>query len=156
MNVEDFKVEFMKEAMIEARKAYSIKETPIGAVVVHENKIIGRGYNQIEIASNPTLHAEVVAIKQAAENLGRWRLNDCELYVTMEPCFMCAGAIVNSRIKKVYVGAKHSKNHMVSKHNSFIQEFYKDYKVEYIDGILEYENSCILTKFFSERRKEKK
>lgn len=148
-NTEEF---FMKEALKEAKKAYSLKETPIGAVIVYNGEIVGRGYNQIETTQNPVNHAEIMAIQDACRNLDRWRLFDCEMYITMEPCVMCAGAIVNSRIKKLYVGARHMKNHVVDKHNRYKIEIYNDSKVEFKFGILEEECSNLLTNFFKEKR----
>ena len=153
MSREEF---FMEEAIREAKKAYALKETPIGAVIVYNDKIVGRGYNKIEITKDSTNHAEIVAIKDAAKNLDRWRLFDCEMYVTMEPCFMCTGAIVNSRIKKVYIGARHTKNEIVDKHNDFQHEFLTDNKVETVYDVKEEECSKILSDFFRERREEKK
>ncbi|MGP1487082.1 MAG: thiamine phosphate synthase [Peptostreptococcus stomatis] len=149
------KAYFMSEALKEARKAYAMKETPIGAVVVYDGQIVGRGFNQVELTGDPTQHAEMVAIQEAAKALGRWRLYDCQMYVTMEPCLMCAGAIENSRIKSLYIGASHKKNHLVGKHNDFKLEVYKDRKIDYEFGILEKEASKILTDFFKERREEK-
>ena len=146
----------MSEAIIEAKKAYALKETPIGAVIVYEDRIVGRGFNKVEITSNSTNHAEMVAIKDATENLDRWRLFDCEMYVTMEPCFMCTGAIVNSRIKKVYIGVRHNKNEIVDRHNEYQREFFKDHKVETVYSVKEEECSKILSDFFRERREEKK
>ena len=143
---------FMEQALYEARKAYSLKETPIGAVIVYENRIVGRGFNQVELQNNPLAHAEIMAINEAVKELGRWRLYDCQIYITMEPCFMCAGAIANSRIKEVYVGAGHQKNHIVSKHNGFKKEFYKDLNIHFEIGILEEKCSGILVDFFRERR----
>ncbi|MBC2576635.1 nucleoside deaminase [Peptostreptococcus canis] len=143
---------YMMEAYKEARKAYALKETPIGAIVVFNGEIVGRGYNQIELTNDPINHAEIVALKNAAKNLKRWRLYDCEIYITMEPCIMCAGAIVNSRIKKIYIGAGHKKNHIVNKHNEYKLDIYRDSKIEYEFGILEELCSSILTNFFKERR----
>ena len=94
----------MRHALAQAEKAYEAGEVPVGAVVVCENKIIGRGYNQRERLNDPTAHAEIIAITAAANTLGDWRLNDCIVYVTKEPCPMCAGAIVNSRLKQVIFG----------------------------------------------------
>ncbi|WP_198021054.1 deaminase [Peptostreptococcus sp. MV1] len=154
--MKDDKLYFMSEAMKEAKKAYAMKETPIGAVVVYDGQIVGRGFNQVELTGDPTQHAEIVAIQDAAKTLGRWRLFDCHMYVTMEPCLMCAGAIENSRIKKLYIGASHKKNHLVGKHNDFKLEVYRDRNINVEFGILEEEASRILTDFFRERRKEKK
>ena len=91
----------MRQALLQAEKAFEVKEVPVGAVVVHNEKIIGKGYNQKEQLKDPTAHAEIVAITAAANTLGDWRLNDCYLYVTKEPCPMCSGAIINARIKIV-------------------------------------------------------
>lgn len=153
MNREEY---FMTEALLEAKKAYSLKETPIGAVIVYEDKIVGRGFNSVEISRDSINHAEIMAIKDAQKNLDRWRLFDCEIYVTMEPCFMCSGAIVNSRIKSLYIAASHNKNKKVDKHNEFQREFLIDSKVESHFGIMQEEASRLLTSFFKERRKEKK
>lgn len=145
---------FMREAFIEARRAYSLKETPIGAVVVFDGKIIGRGCNMVEVLNDATKHAEMCAINEASKNLSRWRLSGCEIFVTMEPCFMCAGAIVNSRIEKIYVGARHKKNRVVDKNNSNKNEYLLDNGIEVEYGILEEECSRLLTSFFSEKRKK--
>ena len=106
---------FMNEAISEAKKAYDKGETPIGAVIVKDNKIIGRGHNLTETLQDSTAHAEMLAIKDAANTLGGWRLMNCDLYVTMEPCIMCSGAIVNSRIKNIIIGTKHIKNANIEK-----------------------------------------
>lgn len=94
----------MKQALIQAEKAYDAEEIPVGAIVVHEGRVIGKGFNQRELLKDPTAHAEIIAITAAANTLGDWRLNDCFLYVTKEPCPMCAGAIVNGRLKMVVFG----------------------------------------------------
>ena len=95
---------WMKQALIQAQKAFEAEEIPIGAIVVHNGKIIGRGYNQREQLNDPTAHAEIIAITAAANTIGDWRLNNCSLYVTKEPCPMCAGAIINSRLEMVIFG----------------------------------------------------
>ena len=100
---------FMKEALKEAKKAYNKLEVPVGAVIVKDGKIIARGYNQKETKTDTTKHAEIIAIQKASQKLKSWRLLDCEMYVTLEPCSMCAGAIINSRIKKVYYGTSDNK-----------------------------------------------
>ncbi|MDC0803952.1 nucleoside deaminase, partial [Clostridium paraputrificum] len=97
-------MDFMKYALIEAEKAMEAEEIPVGAIVVKDGIIIGRGYNQKEKKSNPTEHAEIIAIREACSNIGDWRLNGCEMYVTLEPCPMCAGAILQSRISRLYIG----------------------------------------------------
>ena len=100
---------FMMEAIKEAHKALKINEVPVGAVIVKDGLIISRGHNQKETKNDPTGHAEIIAIKKACAKLSSWRLNDCEMYVTLEPCTMCAGAIIQSRIKNLYIGTKDSK-----------------------------------------------
>lgn len=95
---------YMKEAIRQAKKAYALDETPIGCVIVHEGKIIGRGYNRRNTDKSPLAHAEIAAIRKASKKLGDWRLEECTLYVTLEPCQMCAGAIIQSRIPRVVVG----------------------------------------------------
>lgn len=96
--------DFMSEALNEAKKAQNMNEVPVGAVIVKDNRIIGSGYNMTEILKDPTAHAEIIAIKNACNFINNWRLTGCELYVTLEPCPMCAGAILQSRISKVYIG----------------------------------------------------
>lgn len=146
---------FMREAYKEAEKAFELEETPIGAIIVYEGEIVGRGYNMVETTNNSLNHAEIVAIQDASKKLGRWRLFDCDMYITMEPCVMCSGAIVNSRIKKIYIGTSHTKNHIVDKHNKFKLEIYDDCNIEYEFGILEEDCSKILTDFFKNRRNKK-
>src|SRR6056297_3324141 len=101
---------FMEQALIEAEKAYNLKEVPIGAVIEYQDKIIGRGYNRRETDNDPTAHAEMIAIKKAAETLNDWRLEECSLYVTVEPCLMCAGAILKARIQKLVYGTESKKD----------------------------------------------
>jgi tRNA(adenine34) deaminase len=101
--------DFMREALAEAQKAYQLDEVPIGAVVVKNGEVIGRGHNLRESKKDPTLHAEIIAIRQAAAVLGGWRLTDCDLYVTIEPCPMCAGAILQARIRRLIFGARDPK-----------------------------------------------
>ena len=124
--------------------------------MVHKGVIVGRGFNQVELTKDPTRHAEIAAIQDAAKKLGRWRLYDCQMYVTMEPCLMCAGAIENSRINTIHIAASHKKNHLVEKHNQFKEEVYMDRKIDYKFGLLEEEASKLLTSFFRERRLENK
>ena len=154
MEKEFTKDDFMCIAISEARKAYSLKETPIGAVIVLNGRIVGRGYNMVELGNSAIYHAEVMAIQDARRNIGNWRLIGCEMYVTMQPCFMCAGAIVNSRIKHIYVGARHEKNGIVDKHNKFIEEYLRDNNVVVEFGIKNEECSTLLTNFFREKRKK--
>ena len=142
---------FMKLALDEAKKAYELGEIPIGAVVVKNNEIISTGYNKRELNKNALLHAEIEAIYKACEKLGGWRLWECELYVTLEPCPMCAGAIVNAHIPKVYFGAYDQKNgscgsaiNVLSMSNNF--------KPYYEGGILEEECRNIIKDFFKRLR----
>ena len=104
MDENKLKIKYMEQALIEARKAYEKEEIPVGAIVVRDNKIIAKAHNIKEEKNDTTKHAEIIAIQKASKRLGSWRLNDCEMYVTLEPCAMCAGALIQSRIKKVYIG----------------------------------------------------
>lgn len=144
---------YMKEALKEAYKAYEKKETPIGAVVVKDGKIVGRGHNLTENLNDCTAHAEILAIRQAAQNLGGWRLIDCDLYVTMEPCIMCSGAVVNSRIKNLIIGTKHIKNSYTEMQHEFKIDFYEKNNVKVSFGVLQDECSNILHEFFKTLRK---
>ncbi|NMB39208.1 MAG: tRNA adenosine(34) deaminase TadA [Firmicutes bacterium] len=144
---------FMEQALLEAEKALEIDEVPIGAVIVYEGKIIGRGYNQRETLNDPTAHAEIIAIRRAAQNLGTWRLTNTEIYVTLEPCAMCAGAIVNARIHSLIYGAEDPKAGAVSSLMNIVQDKRLNHQVEVIKGI--HENACsrLLKDFFSDLRK---
>ena len=148
------KIFFMNEAINEAKKAYDKGETPIGAIIVKDSVIIGRGHNLTETLRDGTAHAEMLAIKDASETLGGWRLTDCDLYVTMEPCIMCSGAIVNSRIKNIIIGTKHIKNANIEKQHTFKMEYFKDSRVNVEFGIMEDECSIILQRFFKDLRKK--
>lgn len=131
---------FMIEAIKQAKNAYNIDEVPVGAVIVKDNKIISKGYNKIETTNDSTNHAEIIAIKKASKKINNWRLNECELYVTLEPCDMCKGAIQNSRIKNVY--------YLISKENKYNikTNFEKICFKEYNDYLV------LLKKFFEEKR----
>lgn len=131
---------FMIEAIKQAKNAYNIDEVPVGAVIVKDNKIISKGYNKIETTNDSTNHAEIIAIKKASKKINNWRLNECELYVTLEPCDMCKGAIQNSRIKNVY--------YLISKENKYNikTNFEKMCFNEYNDYLV------LLKKFFEEKR----
>ncbi len=145
---------FMKEALSLAEISKSEGEVPVGAVVVCDGKIVGTGRNRREKEKNALCHAEVEAINAACKNLGGWRLFKCDLYVTLEPCPMCAGAIINSRIKNVYFGASDYKNGAVgSVINLFNLDF--NHKPSYEKGILEKECSEVLTDFFKNLRENK-
>ncbi len=149
------KDKFMKEALKEAEKAYKKLEVPIGAVIVKDGKIIARGHNQKEEKKDPTMHAEMIAIKKASKKLGAWRLNGCEMYVTLEPCPMCAGAIVNSRLDKLYIGAMDEKNGACASVTDVLEDYKQNYKVEKEDGIQQEKCEQILKNFFIELRTNK-
>lgn len=144
---------FMIEALREAKKAYKKKEVPIGAVIVYKNKIISRGYNLRESKNNSLLHAEVIAIKKACKKLKSWRLDECELYVTLEPCPMCSGAIIQSRIKNIFYGAKDPKSGCVNSKVELFKHGLFNHDVNVAGGLLEGECSQLLKDFFKELRK---
>ena len=147
---------YMKKALIEAKKAFDKDEVPIGAIIVKDGKIIAKAHNCKEIKKDTTMHAELIAIKKASKKLNSWRLTNCEMYTTLEPCPMCAGAIINSRIKKVYIGAKDEKSGAAGS----VLNLFKDYKfnhlVEVEQGILEEDCKKILQDFFKYLREMKK
>ncbi|MDM8534422.1 tRNA adenosine(34) deaminase TadA [Clostridiaceae bacterium HSG29] len=146
---------YMEEALKEAIKALEIDEVPIGAVIVKDNVIIGRGHNLKESLNDPTMHAEIIAIKDACRNLGTWRLTDCDMYVTIEPCVMCAGAIYQSRIRSIIIGSPDEKaGGVVSLYNILFDERL-NHQVKVYLGIMKKECSNIMKSFFSELRKRK-
>ena len=147
---------FMKQALKEAEKAYKKLEVPVGSVIVKDGKIIARGYNQKETKKDTTKHAEIIAIQKASKKLGSWRLIDCEMYVTLEPCSMCAGAIINSRIKKIYIGTMDQKTGAVGSVLNLLEDYKFNHKVEIESGIMQKECEKILKDFFKELRKSKK
>lgn len=145
---------FMKEALKEAKKAYKKLEVPVGVVIVKDNEIIARGHNQKEMRNNPIKHAEIIAIEKACKKLNNWRLNDCEMYVTLEPCPMCAGAIINSRIKKVYIGAIQEKTGACGSKVNLIDKYNSETKVDIEFGILQDKCLSLVQDFFKELRKK--
>ena len=147
---------YMKQALKEAKKAYKKLEVPVGAVIVKDGKIIARAHNQKETKTDTTKHAEILAIQKASKKLESWRLIDCEMYVTLEPCSMCAGAIINSRIKKVYIGAKDEKTGAVGSVLNLFEDYTFNHKVEFETGIMEKECKETLKKFFKELRELKR
>lgn len=146
----------MSEALKEAEKARVLGEIPIGAVVVRDGLIIGRGHNRTETDRDPTAHAEMIAIRQAAESLGGWRLIGCELYVTAEPCAMCAGAIVWSRIEKLHIGTMDPKAGACGSVFNIVQERRLNHFVEVETGLMEEPCRHILKSFFKELREDRK
>ncbi len=149
------KEKFMQEALKEAKKAYDKLEVPVGVVIVKDNKIIARAHNVKEEKLDTTKHAEIIAIQKASKKLKNWRLTDCEMYVTLEPCSMCAGALINSRIKKVYIGAMDSKAGACGSVLNLLEDYTFNHKVEMEKGILEEKCKEILQDFFKELRKTK-
>ena len=149
----------MKEALTQARKAYALGEVPIGCVIVYEDKIIARGYNRRNTDKTSLAHAEITAIKKANKKLNDWRLEDCTLYVTLEPCQMCAGAIVQARIPKVVMGATNPKAGCAGTVMEILNNPEFNHQVEVVSGVLVNECSKILKDFFVElrsRNREKK
>jgi tRNA(adenine34) deaminase len=146
---------FMKEALKEAYKAYEINEVPIGAVIVRNGEVVGRGYNQKETLKDATLHAEISAIKDACKNLGGWRLPGCTMYVTLEPCAMCAGALVNARIENLVVGTRDLKTGACGSVLNIVQMDNLNHQLDVQFGMLEEECTAIIKDFFSELRKQK-
>lgn len=147
---------YMQEALAEAKKAEVMGEVPIGAVIVLDGKIIGRGYNLRETNHDPTAHAEMIAIREAAEHVGGWRLNDCILYVTLEPCPMCAGAIIQSRIKQVVYGTEDPKAGCAGTLMNLLEDDRFNHQTEIVTGVCKEECSTILTHFFRSLRQKKK
>ena len=145
---------FMKVALKEAEKAFNEQEIPVGAVIVKDGKIIARAHNQKETKKDTTKHAEIIAIQKASKKIGAWRLIDCEMYVTLEPCAMCAGAIINSRIKKVYIGTKDEKTGAVGSVFNLFRDYKFNHFVEYETGIMKEECETIIKQFFKKLRRK--
>lgn len=143
---------WMKRALDQAVIAYDHGEVPVGAVVVHGQRIIAEAYNQRETLNDPTAHAEMIAITQAAENLGSWRLIDCTLYVTLEPCPMCAGAIVQSRIPCVIYGATDPKGGACDTLFNITSDIRLNHQATVLGGVMKEDCGAILTQFFREQR----
>ncbi len=156
MKIEDTHEGFMKEALKQARKAGKLEEVPIGCVIVFEGKIIARGYNRRNIDKNTLAHAELQAIRKASKKLGDWRLEECTMYVTLEPCQMCAGAIVQARIPRVVIGSMNPKAGCAGSILNLLQVKEFNHQVETIYGVLEEECSSMLKDFFKELRQKKK
>ena len=147
-------MDFMKYALIEAEKAMDAEEIPVGAIVVKDGIIIGKGYNQKEKKNNPTEHAEIIAIREACSKIGDWRLNGCEMYVTLEPCPMCAGAILQSRISRLYIGTF---NKDMGACGTILNILDYDIFNTYVKVNWCYNKECsdLISKFFYERRQRK-
>jgi tRNA(adenine34) deaminase len=147
---------FMQQAFILAQKAEEHNEIPVGAVVVHEGKIIGRGFNQSIMSNDPSAHAEMLAIREAGENLNNYRLLDCTLYVTLEPCPMCAGLLVHSRLKRLVFASPDLKTGAAGSAMNLTNNSQLNHQVETSMGIMQTECSHLLSSFFKRRRAEKK
>lgn len=152
----DMHEKYMKLALKEAKKAYDKKEIPVGAVIVKDDKVIARAHNLKEIKNDTTKHAEILAIQKASKKLGCWRLEDCEMYVTLEPCSMCAGALIQSRVKKVYIGAMDYKTGACGSVLNLLSDYKFNHNVEIETGVLAEECEKILKDFFKELRVDKK
>ena len=146
---------FMKLALKEAKKAYDKGEVPVGAVIVKNGEVISRAHNLKEIKNDTTNHAELLAIKKASKKLNSWRLTDCEMYVTLEPCAMCAGALIQSRIKKVYIGTMDLKTGACGSVLNLLEDYTFNHKVEIEKGIMQQECEKILKDFFKMLRNKK-
>ena len=146
---------YMRAALREAKKAYALDEVPIGCVIVQNDKIIARGYNRRNTDKNTLAHAEIAAIKKASKKTGDWRLEDCTMYVTLEPCQMCAGAIVQSRLAKVVIGSMNLKAGCAGSVLNLLQMKEFNHQVEMVKGVLEEECSKMLSGFFQELREKK-
>ena len=146
---------YMKEALKEAKKAYDKLEIPVGAVIVKNGEIIARAHNVKEAKKDTTKHAEIIAIQKASKKLDSWRLNDCEMYVTLEPCAMCAGALIQSRIKKVYIGTMDEKTGACGSVLNLLEDYKFNHMVDIEKEICKEECEKILKDFFRELRKNK-
>lgn len=147
---------YMKAALKQAEKAYCLGEVPIGCVIVHEGKIIARGYNRRNTDKNTLSHAEITAIRKASKKIGDWRLEGCTMYVTLEPCQMCSGAIVQARIERLIIGCRNAKAGCAGSVLNLLQMKEFNHQVEIEEGVLQEECSTILKQFFVELREKNK
>lgn len=150
-----FEEKFMQEAIKEAKKAYKKLEVPVGAVIVKNGEIIAKAHNLKETKYDTTKHAEILAIQKASKKLKSWRLLDCEMYITLEPCTMCAGAIINSRIKKIYIGTMDEKTGAAGSKLNLFEDYTFNHKVELETNVMKEQCEKILKDFFRELRKIK-
>ena len=149
-------IKYMKEALIEAQRAFELDESPIGAIIVYKDQIIGRGCNRRNTDKNPLAHAEMIAINEACEFLGDWRLEECTIYITLEPCPMCSGAIVQARIPRVVFGAKSPKAGFAGSVANVLQMETLNHRCEVIEGVCEEEASVLLKTYFKNMRNKNK
>tara|TARA_X000001036_G_scaffold359257_1_gene341908 strand:- start:1352 stop:1828 length:477 start_codon:yes stop_codon:yes gene_type:complete len=156
MHQKKFSINFMHLALEQAVKAYQLDEVPVGAIIVKNNVVIGAGCNQVIADNSVSSHAEINAINTASQYLKNYRLIDCDLYVTLEPCHMCAKAIVDARIKNLYIGALEPKSGAIVSVDNFLKKEYLNHIVSYEYGFLDNESSDLLINFFSSKRRSKK
>ena len=145
---------WMKQALVQAEKAFKLKEIPVGAIIIKDDKVIGRGYNQREQLNDPTAHAEMIAITAAANTLEEWRLNDCTLYVTKEPCSMCAGAIINARLKMIVFGCYDEEEGCCGSLYQLCGDPRFKTMVSVMGGVMESQSLSLIKDFFKNRRKK--
>jgi tRNA(adenine34) deaminase len=145
---------WMKQALVQAEKAFKLKEIPVGAIIIKDDKVIGRGYNQREQLNDPTAHAEIIAITAAANTLEEWRLNDCTLYVTKEPCSMCAGAIINARLKMIVFGCYDEEEGCCGSLYQLCGDPRFKTMVSVMGGVMESQSLSLIKDFFKARRKK--
>lgn len=148
--------EFMKIALVEAKKAFDKEEVPVGAVIVQNGKVIAKAHNLKETKNDTICHAEILAIQKASKKLKKWRLTDCEMYVTLEPCSMCAGALINCRLKKLYIGTMDTKTGACGSVLNLLEDYKFNHVVEIETGILQQDCEKILKDFFKFLRKRRK
>lgn len=151
----DEKIKFMKEALKEAQKSYKKEEIPVGAIIVKDGKIIARGHNLKETKTDPTKHAEIIAIQKACKKLQTWRLTGCTMYVTLEPCSMCAGSLIQSRLEKVVIGTMDEKTGACGSVLNLLADYKFNHIVQIETGIMQEECKKILQQFFKELRAKK-
>ena len=147
---------FMKEALKEAKKAYKKEEVPVGAVIVKDGKIIARAHNTKETKNNAICHAEILAIQRACKKLNSWRLLDCDMYVTLEPCSMCAGALINARVNNLYIGTLDEKTGACGSKLNLLQDYSFNHKINIYKYVLKDECEKLLKDFFKYLREKKK
>ena len=147
---------YMKEALKEAQKSYNKEEIPVGAVIVKDGKIIGRGHNLKETKNDTTNHAEIIAIKKSSKKLKSWRLTGCTMYVTLEPCTMCAGALIQARLDKVVIGTMDEKTGACGSVLNVVEDYKFNHRVEIEKGVMEKECKSIIQEFFKKLRGKKK
>ena len=144
----------MRQAIAEAKKAFERDEVPVGAIIVYDNKVIAKAHNQREMLLDPTAHAEMIAITQASAYLQNWRLSDTTVYITLEPCTMCAGALVQARVKNLVYGAKDEKQGACESTVNLVNDPRFNHRINVISGVLEDECSLLLKQFFLEKRRD--